>query len=447
MAWFDRLIPRSITAQITGVVAISALIGIVLAAATLWLVFDSPSRSDGPMAKVTRMAQITQLLEAADSPAEMDQVLAVVRRADPKVERVAISDLVPSPTANHPPLPSWRALRLLASLPGIKLLDDLRYRQGPSSQIITRLNDRYALVFDGNLEGALWPFFFTPTALLLMIVLVSMLLLSVYAVGWITAPLAAVASAATAFGRSQLGGSELNRRGPREIIQVTDALNEMRTRIGGLLDDRTRMLAAISHDLRTPLTRLRLRSERINQDTLRTAMQKDLTVVSRMLDDTLEYLRDDARSETVARIDLASFLQTICSDFADVGHAVSYAGPPRLAYACRPRALSRAITNIVDNAVKHGRNVTVGLSRTTPDQIEIEVLDDGPGIPSPLRTKVFEPFFKADDARSEHNGGFGLGLSIARDIIKRHGGGIEMRPREPSGLRVLLVLPPKHLAT
>jgi signal transduction histidine kinase len=256
-----------------------------------------------------------------------------------------------------------------------------------------------------------------------------------------------VANAAAAFGRSQLGGSELNRRGPREIIQVTDALNEMRIRISGLLDDRTRMLAAISHDLRTPLTRLRLRSERINQDGLRTAMQNDLTVVSRMLDDTLEYLRDDARSETVARIDLASFLQTICSDFADVGHAVSYAGPPRLTYACRPRALSRAITNIVENAVKHGRNVTVGLSRTTPDQIEIEVLDDGPGIPSALRTKVFEPFFKADDARSRDNGGFGLGLSIARDIIKRHGGGIEMRPREPSGLRVLLVLPPKHLAT
>jgi signal transduction histidine kinase len=447
MAWFDRLMPRSITAQITGVVAVSALIGIVLAGVTLWLVFDSPSRNDGPLPRVTRMAQITQLLEAADSPAEMDQVLAVIRRADPKVERVAISDLVPSPTTNRPPLPSWRALRLLASLPGIKLLDGLRYRQGPPSQIITRLDERTALVFDGNLEGALWPFFFTPTAVLLMIVLVSMLLLSVYAVRWITAPLAAVANAATAFGRSQLGGSELNRRGPREIIQVTDALNEMRTRIGGLLDDRTRMLAAISHDLRTPLTRLRLRSERINQDALRTAMQKDLTVVSRMLDDTLEYLRDDARSETVARIDLASFLQTICSDFADVGHTVSYAGPPRLAYACRPRALSRAITNIVDNAVKHGRNVTVGLSRTTPDQIEIEVLDDGPGIPSPLRTKVFEPFFKADDARSQDNGGFGLGLSIARDIIKRHGGGIEMRPREPSGLRVLLVLPPKHLAT
>jgi signal transduction histidine kinase len=155
----------------------------------------------------------------------------------------------------------------------------------------------------------------------------------------------------------------------------------------------------------------------------------------------------DARHRLRPRIDLASFLQTICSDFADVGHAVSYAGPPRLTYACRPRALSRAITNIVENAVKHGRNVTVGLSRTTPDQIEIEVLDDGPGIPSALRTKVFEPFFKADDARSRDNGGFGLGLSIARDIIKRHGGGIEMRPREPSGLRVLLVLPPKHLAT
>jgi signal transduction histidine kinase len=377
----------------------------------------------------------------------MDSLLAVIRRTGFKVDRIAISDLVPSPVTDRPPLSAWRALRQLASLPGIKLLEDLRYPPGPPSQIITRLDERYALVFDGALEGTLWPFFFTPTAVLLMIVLVSTLLLSIYAVRWITAPLAAVANAAAAFGRSQLGNNELSRRGPREIIQVTDALNEMRTRIGGLLDDRTRMLAAISHDLRTPLTRLRLRSERMNQDALRTAMQNDLTVVSRMLDDTLEYLRDDARSEAVARIDLASFLQTICSDFADVGHAVSYAGPARLTYACRPRALSRAITNIVENAVKHGRNVTVGLSRKTPDQIEIEVADDGPGIPSALRSKVFEPFFKADDARSQDHGGFGLGLSIARDIIKRHGGGIEMRPREPSGLRVLLLLPPKHLAT
>ena len=128
MAWFDRLMPRSITAQITGVVAVSALIGIVLAAATFMLIFDSPSHSDGPMPRVTRIAQITQLFQAADSPAEMDQLLAVVRRAGLKVERVAISDLVPSPITDRPPLSSWGALRLLASRPGIKLLDDLRYR-------------------------------------------------------------------------------------------------------------------------------------------------------------------------------------------------------------------------------------------------------------------------------------------------------------------------------
>jgi len=268
-----------------------------------------------------------------------------------------------------------------------------------------------------------------------------MLLLSIYAVRWVTAPLAEVASAATSFGRSPQAHEALSRRGPREITQVTDALNDMRTRIRQLLEDRTRMLVAISHDLRTPLTRLRLRAERINQDGLRTAILGDLIKVGRMLDETLDYLRDDARSEPVSLIDLPSFLQTICSDFTDTGHAVSYAGPVRLSYACHPRALSRAVTNIVENAVKHGGTVSVALGAIAGDAVKIEVSDDGPGIPAALRDKVFEPFFKVDDARRENNSGFGLGLSIAKEIIKRHGGGIEMRPAEPAGLRVIMVLP------
>jgi signal transduction histidine kinase len=163
-----------------------------------------------------------------------------------------------------------------------------------------------------------------------------------------------------------------------------------------------------------------------------------------MLDETLEYLRDDARSEGSTPVDLPSLLQTICSDFADMGHAVSYDRPSRLSYACRPRALTRAVTNIVENSVKHGsRNVTVTLGRKSSDRLEIEVADDGPGIPAAVRDKVFEPFFKADEYRGSNNSGFGLGLSIAQDIIKRHGGGIEMRPGDPTGLRVLLVLSPK----
>ncbi len=318
----------------------------------------------------------------------------------------------------------------------------MRDPTNPSPQIITRLDDGYALVFSLTIERRLWPIVLTPAALAILIVLIAMLLLSVYAVRWLVAPLAEMANAAASFGRSPQAHEALRRRGPREIMQVTDALNDMRNRIRALLDDRTRMLAAISHDLRTPLTRLRLRAERVAEDRLRIAMLDDLAKVGRMLDDTLDYLRDDAHSEKVSCIDLPSFLQTICSEFSDMGHAVSYLGPTRLSFACRPRVLSRAITNIVENAVKHGNTVTVVLSAKDSEGIEIAIVDDGPGIPVALRDKVFEPFFKVDNSRGQDNSGFGLGLAIAQDILKRHGGTIEMKPGEPSGLRVLVELSP-----
>ena len=449
MSWLESMMPRSITTQVAGLVALSVLFGMALAVAVLWLVLDPPSNGNSPMIPmltVARVTEVTRLVQTAKTPAEVDTLLKAVQRGGLDVERVAVSDLVPSTTDDSPSFASQLALRRLASQPGVELLKGLRYPAGPPSQIVTRLDQGHALMFDLVVDSSLWPILLTPTALFLMTVLISMLLLSVYAVRWVVAPLADVARAATSFGRSPQGNDELTRRGPREIVQVTDALNDMRTRIRALLDDRTRMLAAISHDVRTPLTRLRLRTERVSQDDLRTAMQSDLTKVSHMLDETLDYLRDDARSEATTPVDLPSLLQTICSELADRGHAVSYVGPTRLSYACRPRALTRAITNIVENAVKHGSSiVTVALGKRTSDRIEIEVADDGPGIPAALRDKVFEPFFKADDTRK--NSGFGLGLSIAQDIIKRHGGGIEMHPRDPTGLRVLLVLSPKHRLT
>jgi signal transduction histidine kinase len=329
----------------------------------------------------------------------------------------------------------------MAAQPGIELLEGLRHPASPPSQIVVKLDEGHALISNFTIDGSLWPILVRAAAAIVIVALIFMPLLSVYAVRWLVAPLAEATNAAASFGRSPQPQKALSRRGPQEIVQVIDAFNEMSTRIHGLLDDRTRMLAAISHDLRTPLTRLRLRTERVGQDNLRTAMLDDIAKVTHMINGTLEYLRDDARSEAVLRIDLPSFLQTICTDFTDTGHTVTYAGPARLSYSCRPRALARAVTNVVENAVKHGSTVRVALGAEAADSIEIEVADDGPGIPTALRDKVFEPFFKADNARTQDNSGFGLGLSIALEIIKRHGGRIEMKPREPSGLRVLMVLP------
>jgi signal transduction histidine kinase len=435
MAYLQRLMPHSIIAQITGVVVISVLLGATLLVTIVWLLFDPPAHDDSPIFAAGRVTEITQLVRRATSPMEADALLAAIRRGGLEVKRVALDDLIPAGQT----FSSRLAIRPLAMQPDIKLLNGLRDPMGPSSQIIVQLDEDHGLMF--NLAINVWPIFIPLTTLLVMIVIFVMLLLSIYAVRRVVVPLAEVASAATSFGRSPQALKLLRRRGPREIIQVTDALNDMRIRISQLLDDRTRILGAISHDLRTPLTRLQLRAEQINQDGLRTSILRDLAKVSRMLNETLEYLRDNARPEPMSQIDLPSFLQTICSDFADMGHTVSYIGPARFSYACRFHALSRAVTNIVENAVKHGSTVSVALVADVENVIQIEISDDGPGIPAALRDKVFQPFFKIDGAKSKN--GFGLGLSIAQDIIKRHGGDIQLCPGEPAGLRVLMVLPSK----
>jgi signal transduction histidine kinase len=324
---------------------------------------------------------------------------------------------------------------------GIDIIEGARF-PGGADQLAVRLGQYGAILFETPAGANLWHLVLAPTLLTLTIILVSVTLLSVYAIRWIVAPLSSVAAAARSFGRFPDDDRIVSQSGPSEIAQVAEALNDMRTRIRALLDDRTRTLVAISHDLRTPLTRLRLRAERIGEQELRDGMLHEVTRITRMLDETLAYLREDVRSEIMSRVDLPSVLQTICAEFADVGHAVSYEGPARLAWTCRPSILTRAISNIVDNAVKHGSAVTVALRAPDGGMVEIDIADDGPGIPASLREKVFDPFFKGDSARSsEQRSGFGLGLSIAREVIKGHGGGIDLLDRTPRGLIVRLSLP------
>jgi signal transduction histidine kinase len=433
------LVPRSITTQVASIVALSVLVGVVIFSVVVFLVVGPPP--DDGRSTIARIAEFTLLMRRASTPDEAQLLLALARQNNHAPKLVAIDQL--SKTNSSPSVAGWLSITRLAASEGIEILTSLYDPAGPPSQIIARVNDVNALVFDSGSKSDLWPLLITPTALIALIVAVSMVLLSMYAVRWVTAPLAALAKAAISFGRSPQHMAPLTRTGPEEIAQVADALNEMSGRIRNLLDDRTRMLAAISHDLRTPLTRLRLRVERVKDQELRAAMLVDIAKTSQMLNDTLEFLRDDARSEQISQIDLPSLIRTICSEFSDTGYPVSYVGPSRLAHACRPRALSRAVTNIVENAVKHcKRSVTITVVDDAKCGISIAVADDGPGIPVDLRQKVLEPFFKADTARSEaNNGGFGLGLSIARDIVARHGGSIEMEQAEPTGLRVVISLP------
>ena len=309
---------------------------------------------------------------------------------------------------------------------------------GDGDAIVVKISDDSALVFAASAHSSLHNFVLVQTTFALAIIVLIILFLSLYAVRWITSPLSSIAAAARSFGQSSEEGV-LSAQGPREIAQVAEALNDMRKRVRSLVDERTQMLAAISHDLRTPLTRLRLRTERLSDVNVRDSMLQDIATVNDMLGETLAYLRDGGQQEPVHLVDLPSLLQTICAQFADFGHDVSYQGPDRFAFACRAHALNRAVTNVVDNGVKHGAVVTVALRVVNANAVEIEVADDGPGIPAALRDKVFEPFFKGDSARSSSGrGGFGLGLSIARDIVRRHGGRIELVNEAPQGQAVRL---------
>lgn len=231
--------------------------------------------------------------------------------------------------------------------------------------------------------------------------------------------------------------------GPREIRAAAAALNRMQARIRTLVDDRMRVLAALSHDLRTPLTRLRLRTEFIADTTLQKATQNDIAQMQEMVDAALVYLRDDVEQPALTRVDLASVLQDICANFADMGRQAEYGGPDHIVIEGAFESLQRGFTNLVDNAVRYGTRAQVSITQQS-GHVLVEIADDGPGIADESKMAVLEPFVRGNAARSmDETTGFGLGLPIAKAVIERHGGRLELLNRPTGGLvaRVFLPLP------
>jgi signal transduction histidine kinase len=280
--------------------------------------------------------------------------------------------------------------------------------------------------------------------ILLGVVMIALpvMLLSAYAARLITQPLIRVAMAAQILDPADLGRAEFDESGPREIRQLARTLNEMRSQINTMLKERTAMLRAVSHDLRTPLTRLKLRVESAVPAETAVVLQRDITAINDMINETLNYLRSDSETEAARNADLPSLLRTICSDFSDIGFNVAYSGPDRMRFRCRSRSLARAVSNLVDNATKHGKSVEITLAPLSDGSVRIEVSDDGPGIPENMLAKVLEPFVKGDPSRDPASrSGFGLGLSIVSEVVRRHGGKMLLTNRAPNGLTAALWLP------
>jgi signal transduction histidine kinase len=445
MRLLRRLLPHTITAQITGLIVAAVLSGVGLTTVVHMYVHSSKNPRDLEIVAAARAARIATIVEeakAARSSEDLAQVLAAARVAGNDVAQVRLAHLALTPghTSQTPGLAGLIMSRLEEQW-GIGPLD-ITASPDREDLIAVRINEDSALVFrePPHSQARKWV---SSATLSVAIITFIILFVSVYAVRWVTAPLSIIASAARSFGRSSGENRMLREDGPREIARVAEALNDMRRRIQALVDERTRTLAAISHDLRTPLARLGLRAERLPDASVRDSMLRDIAMVNDMLGETLTYLREAGSAEPIHRVDLPSLLQTICAEFIDVGHSVLYQGPGRFTFACRARALTRAITNVIDNGTKHGSTVTVALQELNATAVRIDISDDGPGIPADLLDRVFEPFFKGDNARpSSGRTGFGLGLSIARDIIRSHGGEIELLDRAPRGLTVRMELNP-----
>lgn len=432
-----RWIPRTIRGQITIIILVALFTVIIMGRAVEnWAKHDSLVPDLESMAE--RVNAVAQIMGPA-SPRERQMIIDNARRTGWDIS------LAPTSTVKEFGTASKMQSTLGAIVDGLFPPDDPPPLGGwrtfwhDRRVIAAKVDDSTIVIFSGFPDSILTSSFVSQGSYYFVAVIVLVVFFFVFAIRAITEPIKRISDAAIE--SDIMNGSQIfEERGTIEIVALARALNGMRNRIRIMVDGRTRMLRGIGHDLRTPLTRLRLRTERMDEGPLRETLLSDIDRIDSLLTESLNYLRDDYANEGVERVDVASILQTVCSEFSDVGHAVSYAGPNKLIVVCRPLSITRAVTNLCDNAVKFAKTVEVTLSEQ-PNDFVISVADDGPGIPESLRERALEPFFKLDSSRSALKGGFGLGLSIVADIARAHRGIFELRSCSPHGLNARLTIP------
>lgn len=282
------------------------------------------------------------------------------------------------------------------------------------------------------------PAWSTATTALIVATLIIVLGLSVLGIRRLTAPLSTLTQAAERLGRN-VNSPPLPEAGASDVIQAIRAFNDMQDRIRRFVEDRTRMIAAISHDLRTPITRMRLRAELIGESEQQQKMLADLAEMETMIASTLSFAREDANPEPRQRVDLAELLQAVCADLPQAKLCMEPPPAPVLLDA-QPVALRRGFTNLIDNAVRYGSEAQIALAGDDHNII-VTIDDRGPGIPDEQLDRVFRPFYRLDSSRSRDTGGTGLGLAVARTVFHAHGGDVLLMNRNGGGLRATVTLP------
>lgn len=263
--------------------------------------------------------------------------------------------------------------------------------------------------------------------------------MSAWAVWRVTGPLRRLAHKADAFGRD-IVMEPIDEEGPIEIRRVARAFNLMQERITRSLRERTRVLAAVSHDLRTPLTRMRLQLQAGQAENVGAKLLRDIDLMHSMVASAVAFLSGAFHEEEKEWLDLGALLSTLCDEFEETGANIQYDGREGIPFFCRPNAIHRAVTNLIDNGLHFGSRVIVSAS-IEQGRVVVDVADDGPGVPTHRIEDVLQPFVRLDPSRSSRSGSVGLGLSIVKEIVEAHQGQIELRQREPNGLIARIVFP------
>jgi signal transduction histidine kinase len=442
IALLRRLFPAGLRGQVAGILLLGLALSQALAAVLYMVLLPHWQKVLRPELAVTKVAMVVHLLESVP---ELERPRFASLWSDAGF-RVLYTDpanaarRAPEPAGT--PDPTLRAqIEKALHRPGgtVDVQSTFRGNYGDWKRIVIALED------GGSLEVT------TPVGLesrlgyleqwaIVAFMVFAMAGLWVWLTWTVNHPLIAFARAAERVG-VDVNAPVLSEQGPAQLKRAIRAFNEMQSRLQRFLSDRTRMLGAISHDLRTPLTRLRLRIETDRAAEEKSKVLGDIEIMDSMLTSTLSFIRGVDEVEAAEVVDLDSLLQTVCDLVTDTGGEVSYLGPGRSRYYCKPQSMMRALTNVVANAAKYGAHAEVLLSRNANGGFEIEIADDGPGIADDEKAKVFEPFYRTAIARDTDREGMGLGLSIARSIVLAHGGAIELRDRTLCGLAVIITLP------
>ena len=424
-----RIVPRRITMQI----ALLLVLCVAFFHAAVFAILFSFGTRHPPRATDGALTAILAL--DAATPTDRTAIMAEIATSLPDLDLSLDKAPVPTVAASGHGFDILRE-KLPAAIPVA------RRAGAPEEALVATLTDGQRVSFRIPLppDG--------PSRVILVTILfvgISFLIFSLWAVVSLTRPLRRFADAAEAFTFNR-EPAPLDESGPTEVRLAAQAFNRMQVRISQMATQQARMLAAVSHDLRTPITRMRLHAEFLHDAEAKTKILRDLEQMDAMVHACLTYLRGGAPRE-VSIVDLDSLLQTIADQFAEIGADVQFSRvQDRLAISANPDDLSRAFSNLVDNAIKFGGSAEIGLMRDGDSAI-VEVRDRGPGIPASLRTTMLEPFERGDDSRRKQaKDGFGLGLAISRAIVDSHGGALELRDRPAGGLTVRIALPAIDIA-